>query len=343
MPTLPCSLSLSLFLIASLAPAQQEGKTDAQSDDLLGPVKTVSTVVSMSQVKWQQPSGPSLVLPVECRDCAYDPDGTKTVSGQIVNGNFIGELIDIRRDGEGHVTERTFTSSSTGQVYCRQVIGPYGKTAETDYDSTTGKLQAQQTFAYDQYGNMHDWLTLDGNGKQAGHEVINRLKDGTLTEESAWGKNGELSWQQTYDPETDVGHFTTFDESGAMKLTWTFAHGKVISFWEQPGLSRDGPQFGESFSDFGDRVNVDNFSCHENGQCDHYRIHYEYLDPAKKRNPTIAEWRDAEGNLLYAAYCHYDLDPAGNWTHRKISVYSPELGDRTPYEQDSRTITYWDK
>ena len=104
-------LSLSLFLFGSLASAQADRKTDAQLDDLFGPVKTVSTVVSMAQVKWQQPGGPTLVLPVWCRDCSYDSDGTKTISGQIANGEFSGELIDIRRDGDGRVTDRVFTSS----------------------------------------------------------------------------------------------------------------------------------------------------------------------------------------------------------------------------------------
>jgi len=60
-----------------------------------------------------------------------------------------------------------------------------------------------------------------------------------------------------------------------------------------------------------------------------------------KRNPTSAEWRDAEGRLLYAAYYEYELDAFQNWTHRKVSVWSSDNPERTPYEDDTRTITYW--
>jgi hypothetical protein len=335
------TLFLPMFLGASIAPAQQERHTDAQQDALLGPVKSVNTIETRSPVKWQQPAGPTLVLPLSCRDCAYDPDGTRTSSGQIVNGEFLGNFTELRRDGNGHVSDRVVTEATTGKVLRHEVIGPFGKTEETDFDLTTGKVLWRQTFAYDQYGHMRDWLSLDSDGKQASHTASTKLKDGTLTEESVWGKNGELSYQDTYDPDRDTEHFTVWDESGGMTLTWTFAHGKVVSFWERPDLSHDTQQFGEDFSDFGDRVDVNNYRCHDNGQCDHFRIHYEYFDPTSKRNPTTAEWRDADGNLLFAAYCEYELDSFGNWTHRKVSVYPSEQGERTLYLDDSRTITYW--
>jgi hypothetical protein len=338
-----CILSMSLLVAASTALAQEEPQSDVQRDGLAGPVKTESTVTTRSNVKWSQPGGPTLVLPVWCMSCAYESDGTKTVSGQIADGKFVGELIDIRRDANGRVTERTFTSTSTGKVYRHQIVGPFGATEETDYDPTTGKLSATQTMSYDEYGHMHDWLSLDGDGKMASHNAITRLKDGTLTEETVWGKNGELTWQQTYDPDRDLEHFTTYDDSGAVKLTWTFAHGEIVSFWEQPGKAQDHEQFGEGFIETNGQGNVDNYRCHSDGQCDRSRVHFEYLDAAKKRNPTSAEWRDASGNLLFAAYCEYELDAAGNWTHRKVWVYPSEQGDRALYEDDDRTMTYWQK
>jgi hypothetical protein len=342
MKTLPCILSMSILMVCTASSAQEERKTDAQKDGLVGPVKSVSTLVTMSSVKWQQPGGPTIVQPVWCRDCSYDQDGNKTISGQIVDGNFLGDLIDIRRDSNGHVTDRTVTNAANGQVRVHQMVGPFGTTEETDYYSGTGNVTAQQTFSYDQYGRIHDWLSLDGDGKQLSNCITTHAKDGTLTEQSCFDKNNQPNWLQTYDPDRDLEHFTVFDESGAVRLTWTRSQGKVIAFWEQPGPHAQS-QFGENFSEFEDSGNAENYSCHPIGQCDIAHVRYQYLDPAKKRNPISAEWRDADGHLVVAAYCEYELDSAGNWTHRKVWVASSEQSDRALYEEDSRTIASWQK
>jgi len=338
-----CVLPSLLFLVTFSASAQEERHTDARQDGLLGPVRSVHAIETRLPGKWQQPGGLGLMSPVRCRDCTYDPDGTKTSSGQIVNGEFHGNLTELRRDGNGNVTDRVVTEAITGKVIRHEVMGPYGKTAETDFDTTTGNVGWQQTFAYDQFGYMQDWLSLDGDGKQESHVVTSRLKDGTVTQQSVWGKNGQLSYQQTYDPEREITRFTVWAESGEMNLTYTYAHGKVISFWERPGLPHERPQFGEDFSDSGDKVNITNYHCHENGQCDLFHVHREYLDPAKKRNPTTIELRDSSDTLIGAAYIEYELDSFGNWLHRKVYVYPSEQGDRALREEDSRTITYWEK
>jgi hypothetical protein len=336
-------LTLPLLVVAFSASAQEVLHTDAQQDGLLGPVKSVSTTTTGSPVKWQQPPGPSLVMPLFCRDCTYDPDGTRTTSGQIMDGKFYGDRTELRRDAEGHVTDRVVIGAMTDNMIRHEVMGPFGKTEETDFDPVTGKMQWQQTFSYDQYGHQRDWFTMDGDGQQQSHVVTTRDKDGTLTEQSVWDKNNRLNYQQTYDPEKDTDNFTVWDESGDMTLTRTFSHGKVISFWERPRLPDENGRFGENFTDSDDKGTVENYHCHENGQCDLSRVHYEYLDPVKKRNPTSAEWRDADGKLLYAGYCEYEVDSYGNWVRRKVYVYPSEQGDRALREEDSRTITYWQK
>jgi hypothetical protein len=116
----------------------------------------------------------------------------------------------------------------------------------------------------------------------------------------------------------------------------------VTSFWEQPDAHNQ-PQFGENFNEFLDNGNAENYSCHPNGQCDRAHVYYQYLDAAHKRNPTSAEWHDADGHLVVAAYCEYEIDASGNWTHRRVWVSPTEQGDRALYEEDSRTITYWQK
>jgi hypothetical protein len=338
MQFLLCILSLSLLLIAPIGSAQEQPPTDAQRDGFAGPIKSVSTtIVTTPGVKWQPPGGPTMVMPILCRDCEYDPDGTKTTSGQFADGKFWGEIISLRRGADGLVTDRVITSTFTGEVVSHQVLGPFGKTAETMY--MNGKEYCQQTFSYDQYGHMTEWLSLDSAGEQQSLLLATTTKDGIATEKAVWGKKGELQWRKTFDPETGEQRFTYFDGYGNLKLTWRFANGKVLSFWEPSDSPR---QFGESFSQSKGNGDVDLYQCHDVGLCDRSRVHYEYLDPPK-RNPTSAEWRDSDGNLLFAAYYEYEIDSFRNWTHRRVSVWESDQDKRTLYEEDSRTIDYWQK
>lgn len=88
---------------------------------------------------------------------------------------------------------------------------------------TIGKLSWRQTFGYNQYGNFSDLLSFDEKGNQQAHLHISTNKNGVITERSGWGRNDRLDWQQTFDPETQVEHFTKFDEFGKAKLTcWCF-------------------------------------------------------------------------------------------------------------------------
>lgn len=104
----PLHLSLFLLLVlCALRFTQAQNKTDAQLDGLSGPVKSVSsTVIQTPNLKWQQAGGPTLVAPNWCRNCEYDPDGSKTQSGQMVDGKFFGETLRLVRNRDGQVTER---------------------------------------------------------------------------------------------------------------------------------------------------------------------------------------------------------------------------------------------
>ena len=325
-----------LVVSAFCASAQESNRTDAQLDGFAGPVKSVSSNILRSSVKWQQPGGPILVTPIWCRDCKYDPDGTKTKSGSVVDGRFFGEIIRLVRDANGRVTDR-FVTETLGLMARHDVIGPFGKTEQTLY--VRGKLESRGFFSYDEYGHISDWISFNGTGQQVGRTFTNTVKDGTIVERSVWGKDGGLTWQQTYDPETQVEHFTTFDPMGRIKLTWTVIHGKLLSFWEP----QESPsQFGDNFSENLGDGNFDKYVCQNDGRCEISRIHYEYLD-STKRNPISAEWRDSEGNLLFAAYYNYEMDSFGNWTYRQVWVWTPDLGNRALYETDFRDIAYWQK
>lgn len=194
-------------------------------------------------------------------------------------------------------------------------------------------------FSYDDNGHMREWLSFDGSGKSTGHTLRVTNKDGGILRRSVYGSNGELSYEQTYDPETETDHFTSFDELGRVKVTWTYVQDKLASYWQEP----DSPsQFGDNFSEPRGENDVENYSCHADLKCDLSRVHYEYLDEGK-RNPKSAVWRDEEGNLRLAAYFEYEVDSHRNWTLRQVWVWDPSLGQRTLFETDLRTITYWEK
>ena len=326
----------SVILIAPLGLAQKENQTQAQQVGFSGEVKSVATVAETSGVHWQQPSGPTLVIPVWCRDCEYSPDGYRTKSGQVMDGKFSGEKIALTRDGNGRVTGVEATDANSGDLVRQAAMGPFGRTDETFYQD--GKVRGRNLFKYDVYGHVTDWVSLDGEGNQAGHTRETWSKE-IWTERTVSNKTGQVERRETYDPEKDEQHYTVLDESGNISLAWTYLHGNVTSFWE-PSDSTD--QAGDSFVDFDDKANPKAFHCHSTGICDVAKVHYEYADAGKK-HPLSAEWRDAGGNLLFAAYYSYQFDANGNWTHREISVWNAELGQRTPYETDDRLIAYWDK
>jgi antitoxin component YwqK of YwqJK toxin-antitoxin module len=331
------ALRLVLLLIATASCAQkkpqQMEKTDAELDGLAGPVRTVSTESQNFDARWHQPDGPSLLLPIFCRVCEYDPDGVKTRSGQMLDGRFAGDVIQVDRNHDGKVTSLRFFNGN-GDLYREDQCGPLGVTERTGY--TEGKLSSRQTFTYDQYGHLSGVISYDKNGDEVDRFRTVTNKDGVVIEQSTWGKNGKLTSQATYNPETTVDQFTAFDESGKVTLKRTSVDSHVKSFWEAESSER---RYGDSFYEPKGENDIDQWSC-RGQKCDLFHIHFEYLDP-NKRNPKSAEWRDSAGKVLFAAYYEYTMDASRNWTGRKITVLTPELTAPALYEEDSRAILYW--
>ncbi|HWZ81072.1 MAG TPA: hypothetical protein VNW47_00525 [Terriglobales bacterium] len=326
---------LCLSFLITLTHAQSN-QTDAQRDDLAGPVKSVSTNTKSLGVRWQQPGGPTLLLPIWCRDCYYDPDGSKTRSGQATDGEFSGETIRLVRDANGNVIER-FANTAVAGLYRYERVGPFGNIEQVSYQD--GKVLVRSKFSYDEYGHMTEWLSFDAQGNSTGRSQWKRLPQGDVTEQSSYGKDGELQWQQTWDPETTEQRFTAYDESGKAKQMWTAIDGKPTSFWDG---SDDPSPFGAGFSAKSGENDVDDYVFHKDGNYERSRIHFEYLGP-DKRNMLSGEWRDAQGKLLLGVYYEYEIDSFRNWTERQVRVWSPDLGEKTLYEVDSRKITYWKK
>jgi hypothetical protein len=318
------------------AAAQAQNKSEAQLDGLAGPVKTVTTLrETPANIRWQQPAGPTLVVPIWCHVCDYDRDGYRTRSGDVVDGKFIGESIALSRDPAGHLISRHTVDAASGEVNRQERFGPFGRTEADFY--INGKLISHQVFRYDENGNQSEWLTWDGNGSSTGRVVTATAKDGTVLSRSSFAPDGTLLWRSSYDPTSDRDEIAVNEKSGAPALTRVADHGKTASFWE---ASDDSNRFGQRFTVDRGNGNVEFHECHRASGCSISQVHYEYAGPGK-RNPTSAEWRDQSGSLQWAAYYDYEFDSAHNWTHRNVWVISPEQQQRTLYEEDWRTITYW--
>ncbi len=329
--------SVLLFLFAgSTFLSAQKPQTQASIDGFSGSIRSVSSASAYTHIQWGQPGGPTLVTPLWCQDCEYDRDGTRTKFGQIVEKKFVGQNILLSHDASGRVTERFVTDAASGTLQEHDIMGPFGRLEQTTF--INGKPEWKSLFTYDSNGNMSDWRSYHW-GKLEGHTKILTDADGNLLDRSVYDKHGQLSWQHTFDPETNIELFSSYDETGKVILTYTVRDEKLISFWE---ASDAGHQFGDNFTQNLGEGTYENYACHNDLKCDVSRIHYEYQNH-DKHTPTSAEWSDAEGNLQLAAYFQYQVDSYGNWTERKVWVWNPSLGERTLYETDWRTITYWSK
>jgi hypothetical protein len=330
-------LALSLFTASvTSAFAQPQSVTDVERADLAGPVESVSVVQIRTDVQWVEPGGPSLIVPVWCQVCEFDIHGNQVKSGQIIDGVFKGEISRIRDEGSG-ITDRIVEDASTGETLRHEVVGRFGTLERTIFQS--GKLLERQTFSYDQYGHMIDWITFDGDGKQIGHTHTERDDEGEFKEKWTLGKDGELASLHTFDVKTGIENYRNFNQFGQVTLDWTVADGKLVSFWELP----DPPsQYADNFTEGMGNATLENYACGHDGKCELSRIHYDYLDP-DLRNPQSAEWSDSNGHLRFAVYYDYDIDLFRNWTFRRVWVWTPALGERKLYETDSRTIAYWRK
>lgn len=275
------------------------------------------------------------MVPIFCQICDYDRDGIRTRSGQITeDGKFLGEKIQIERDGEGHVVQRSRISTIDGQVFDQEKEGPFGP-VENIYPR--GPV-VRTTRTYDRLGNLAELLSFNASDRRVSREMIHANADGQETERAVWGEDGQLEYRESYDPETDFRRFESFDRSGAPKVAYTFSHGKVLTFWS----ATDETQYGDSFFNGEGNGNIKSFHCRKGGDCEISRVHYTYAD-STKLNPTSVEWRDSEGTLRYAAYYQYEFDDHHNWTTRTIWVLSPEIPERTLYETDTRVIGYWER
>lgn len=334
---LRCSTCVAVVWVAASVCAQKPPRTDADLGRFSGPIKSVMTGREMHGVRWQQPDGPGLVWPAGCEYCEFAPDGSFTKAGQMVNGSFRGTITFSDRDANGRIVHQREVDAETGTQMREVSFGPFGRTENIEYQ-LNGKVNNRAKFWYDAKGRETDFESWDSTGQEVSrsHAVYGQDKD--WFERDIWSK-GLLELRQTWNPETKVETFTTFDEAGSLKLTWTMKDKKLVQFHE---TSPSANQYGDSWVDSDDPDNSAKTVCHSDGNCEHFTIHSEYLDSAR-HNAKSVEWRDASGKVLYGAYYEYELDAHGNWTHRKVFVTGPDQPERALYEEDARTLAYWER
>jgi len=303
---------------------------------LFGPIQSVSTREERAQIEWHQPDGPTVALAAGCPECEYDPEGNRIRAGQILDGEFRGDVVRFLRDSTGKVIEK-IAENNKGEMYRREVIGPYGITEQDGFEN--GKLISLSFWFYDANGHLTESRNYDRDGVLVASSHSMTDANGNFIEEWDSGPNGgfSLHFVETNDPKTGTWTLTNFNENGAIKLTLTTVGTKLISYWQEPSEQE---VFGSTF--FMDPVGKtqESYSCHGDGSCDH--VIYYFPDEARHRVGRI-EWLDVAGVLKLSADYEYDLDQFGNWTKRTVWVWRPELGERKLYEKDFRILKYWGK
>ena len=146
-----------------------------------------------------------------------------------------------------------------------------------------------------------------------------------------------LHFAQRYDPKTDIGTFTNFNENGLTKVAITTKGFKVLSYWQQ---TSEDSAFGSHFGrDPLDKMQVWH-SCNPDGTCDEITSYFS--DQAMHLVKRV-EWHDPAQVLKLAFDYEYELDAVGNWTKRTVWVWTSQFEVCKLFETDYRTITYWSK
>ena len=327
-----CAFSLTF------APAQTPQRTESQLQGYQGPVETAIIDVQSYGVEFEQPEGPGIVYSAGFRSIEFDHDGNMTKAGEILpNGKFFGEIIQNIRGGDGQLTQRIYTDFASGQLSHQDWFGPFGPTRSDVY--IMGKLFQRSICTYEDHGHLSDCATLDANGTAIEERLIKRTDDGQVLQEASWGHVGGDIFYERINNQEESHFFQRWGDDGRLRLQTSTLNGKVVSFWS---ANAEPNQWGSTSIHFENHSDADRTSCKKGGPCITSHVHYEFIDESKK-DPRSAEWRDSEGKVVYAAYYEYVYDSHKNWIHRDVWIVSPEHPDRTLYETDSRTITYWDR
>jgi len=328
---------LAILLLATGISASEERTTDARRDGLIGPVRSVSVRQELQKVDWNQNDAKVGVIAVSCYECEYDREGSRIRSGGLLDldGKLRGNFVQIVRH-EKRVTER-IEENDKGDVIRREVVGPYGITEQINYQE--GEMISRSTWDYDQNGHVTEFFQYGQDGVVIGSSFATSDASGDIKEQWDYGPKGvfQLHFVQTFNPQTDISTFTSFNENGSAKVTFTTKGTRVLSYWQQ---TNEKNVFGSVF--WRDRVGraLVTHNCNPDGTCDEIA---SYFPDETTNRVSRAEWHDPAEILRLAFDYEYEFDSLGNWTKRTVWVWSPELGERKLAEVDFQTLTYWNK
>jgi len=299
-----------------------------------GPVRAVSMHAEQSQIKLEG-SEAWAIQNVPTGDIEYDRDGNHAKLGQPSgpDGEFQGQAMRFVRDGNGRIIERTVSMIPPDEIIEHDLYGPFGLVQSSNFSN--GKPNVVHTISYDAHGSVLDDVSLEGDGKAISRTLFRRSPDGHWTERTVWIR-GVLHSHESYDPDSDFQRYEEYDNSGAVVVTFTHHDGRVESYWS----AREDPNAGTVVFSELDNGDTRSSSCHRGGICDDRIRHTVYLDKAR-HNPAMAEIHSADRNVLCRASYEYQMDDHDNWTSRRVWLQQGAQGERTLYETDSRTITYW--
>lgn len=327
-----------LPLMATVAAAvmpENKPQTDAQQDGLNGPIRALS-MVSHGNLFQLDPAGLWVLQSVPSGDIEYDNRGYRMKEGKFdpTSGQFQGQATESVRDANGRVIERTIRALPSQEIVEHQVSGPFGLLESTMFSS--GKPTSEHIIRYDQHGKVQEDATMDADRKPIFRTLYRRNPDDAWTERTTWLK-GKLHSHETYDPASDFQRYEEYDDVGNVTTTFTYRHDRVESYWSDSNDADGGTPIIENL----DNGDIRTWSCRGDRRiCNGRTRHGIYLDVAQ-HNPRVTEIYSNDGTLLFRAFYEYQMDQHENWTSRKVWVQSGEQGERTLFEIDSRTITYW--
>jgi hypothetical protein len=329
-------VSLALFCALPVLASDRKKYTDAENDDLSGPVKFVTT---RSENINPHPVAPqhswvSMGI-IDCVICEYDDKGNRVLKGQDWGTGFSGEVSRSTLDENGNVIK--ITENEKGEIVRWDKFSPFGITEERVY--WQGILQGRRTIRYNQSGQMVETSSFNSSGVRTGHSNFRRDGDGRIIEAWNFAQNNKFlsHYTDVEDPDTGVRTFTNFNENMAVRLTWTSNDDHIVSHWQIPGSE---PEYGSAvYFDTAPRQRTWSWYGSD-GRVE--RTITEFADDTK-REPIHAAFHDVNDQVQLAVDYEYEFDGYHNWTKRSVWAWTPELVQRTLIKIDTRTIEYWQK
>lgn len=193
---------LSIMLIGTAAVrAESKAQTETQQDGLNGSVRLV--FMNNQEILFKlDPAGAGVIQDVPSGNVEYDNKGYRTKMGKPdgANGEFQGQVIQLVRDGNGRVIERTIRQLPSQDVTELDIYGLFGLVESTNF--SLGKPTFVHTVSYDHQGDVQEDITLDGERKPIFRTLYRRIPDHDWTERTTWLR-GVVHSHETYDPDSD--------------------------------------------------------------------------------------------------------------------------------------------